>query len=59
MKEADNDDTDTWILLAALTANVTRYLTKEKNPNEEAGTKRDERTRDDDQRGEVAKAKCV
>ena len=30
MRQTDNDNSDTWISLAALTANVVRYLDKQK-----------------------------
>jgi hypothetical protein len=33
MKKADNDNTDTWISLAAATANVVRYLAKDQHPH--------------------------
>lgn len=36
MEEVDNEDTDTWIQLAAATANAVRFLTKEhKKPENE------------------------
>jgi hypothetical protein len=35
MTEAANDNTDTWISLAALTANVVRYLQPNEKQNEE------------------------
>lgn len=41
MKEACNDNTDTWISLAALTADLVRYLEGDKNQNEHTDNKRD------------------
>ena len=41
MKQADNDNTDTWISLAAVTANVVRYLETDKQNDENTGKKRD------------------
>ena len=40
MKQADNDNTDTWISLAALTANVVRYLSSNEKNDVDANDKR-------------------
>ena len=40
MKQADNDNTDTWISLAALTAGLTRYLGLHEQKDENTDNKR-------------------